>query len=364
MDIYLLALQFRQAAIDREEQVNGELLAAYVSIYRSIEGDVEALAAEFARLRSLGYEPTVSDVLRHQRLTDIMQQVAEEVGNVAQRLGPDIERAQRDLIGMGRNHAEQMMLAELSPIPAGITLSFNRFNVRAVDQMVGFLADGTPVREILDELGPEASAAVRDKLIQGIGRGRNPRRVAADVLDAFGGNYARAERIVRTESHRAYREASRQTYTDNRDIIEGWVWTSARDDRVCMSCLMMDGTLHQVDEIFGSHANCRCAMRPRTKSWSELGIEGVEDTRTPLNAGEDWFLEQPAEKQLAMLGPSKYAAWQDGAISLRDLVHESNSPVWGLERKEASLSGLLGIGRAREYYGGKTPAREVLLAAD
>lgn len=363
-DIYALALIYRQQAVAREEQALRGILDAYVGIYQAIESDVERLAADILAQRAAGVEVNRNTILRHERMQAILQQVEREIGRVARNLGPEIERAQRDLLNMGEQHARQMMLTELLPAPVGISVSFNRFNPSAVENMVGFLADGTPLRAILDELGPDASATVRDKLIQGIGRGQNPRVVARGVLDAFGGNYARAERVARTEGHRAYREASRQTYQQNRQLLEGWVWTAARDERVCMSCVLMDGTVHQVDEIFGSHVNCRCAMRPRTKSWEDLGFTDIEDTRTPLNSGEDWFLQQSPEKQLAMMGPSKFAAWQDGAFSLRELVHEHVDPSWGLQRTESSLRGMIGLKQAQQYYGGRTPERELLMAAD
>src|SRR5512142_3157 len=67
---------------------------------------------------------------------------------------------------------------------------------------------GTPLADLLAELGPEASKAVRDVLITGLALGEGPRRIGARMRSAFAGNLYRAQSVARTEILRAYREAA------------------------------------------------------------------------------------------------------------------------------------------------------------
>jgi hypothetical protein len=125
----------------------------------------------------------------------------------------------------------------------------------------------------------------------------------------------------------------------------------------------MHGTIHQVDTIFGSHVQCRCAMVPRTVSWEDLGFTDIQDTRPTIEPGRDWFERQDEFTKRKMLGKGKYAAYKDGQFDLSRLVHKTTDPDWGIQRAESSLRRMIGSDRARLYRGGKTPD-DLPLAAD
>ena len=75
-----------------------------------------------------------------------------------------------------------------------------------------------------------------------------------------------------------------------------------------------------------------CAMLP----W-------VKGTPNPVDQnGLDWFADQSPTTQSSMLGPEKYAAWQDGKIALNESLSKTyNDDVYGEMRREASLKDLL-----------------------
>ena len=82
-----------------------------------------------------------------------------------------VNQAQRAAVGMAEEHAEQLALAGLGVPPPGVTVTWARLPREAVTDLVGFLQDGSPLRDLLDELGSEASRAVRDALVAGVATG-------------------------------------------------------------------------------------------------------------------------------------------------------------------------------------------------
>ena len=119
----------------------------------------------------------------------------------------------------------------------------------------------------------------------------------------------------------------------------------------------MNGTEHDLSESLDSHPNCRCAPLPKTKSWASilgpLGIDtsDIPETTIQVQSGADWFDNQPAATQQAILGNAKYAAYKAGALKLSDLVYHGHDPDWGGYRQEKSLKDAIGAGKASKYYG-------------
>ena len=79
------------------------------------------------------------------------------------------------------------------------------------------------------------------------------------------------------------------------DLLEGWVWRSARDSQTCSFCLAMHGTITQIPRgssvatprvldfpSLATHEGCRCALIARAKSYAEiLGDPSLPDNRPP-----------------------------------------------------------------------------------
>jgi len=344
-DIYGIAAEFRRQLLEHDRAVARELIDYYGGVYRRLQQQTDSLMRQIADARERGEEVSPAWLYRAERLRLLQDQVQAEMQRFADYAGDQITEAQRAAVEMGQQHAEQLALAGLGEPPPGVIVTWARLPRDAVTDLVGFLHDGSPLRDLLDELGPEASRAVRDALVAGVATGQNPRVIARQIRQALGGNLVRALRISRTEILRSYREASHRSYQANDDIMEGWIWHSAKDRRTCMSCIAMHGTKHRLDERLDDHVSGRCTAIPLTKSWEEiLGSKGrdIQETRPQIELGADWFARQPEDVQRAMMGPAKYAAWKSGAFDLEDLVGRTRDPRWGTMRHERSLRDILG----------------------
>lgn len=336
-DIDEIADRFRAELLQRERQAASELVRAYGIVWQRVKQMLDDVTQQIALARARGEEVDELWLLQRERLQLLQRRVEAEIREFARFAEARIVSEQAAAVLSAQEHAEQLLRAAIGPAPAGVTVTFDRLPSGAVQELVGVLRDGSPLRELLDELGPEASQQVRQALITGVATGQHPTQIAWQVRQALGGNLVRALTIARTEVLRAYRESSRLVYEANRDVVEGWIWHSAANRRTCAFCWSMHGTFHPLQERMATHPRCRCAMVPATKSWRDLGFRDAPESRAKVTPGPELFARLPEDQQRAILGPSKFAAYQAGAISLEDLRGFRRDPRWGRVGYERSL---------------------------
>jgi SPP1 gp7 family putative phage head morphogenesis protein len=324
VDLLALARQQRAALLRRDRAAGADLLRAYALVRRRLQADLDALIARIAGARAAGETVNRAWLAREVRYHSLLAQVEAQVGQFARIAEGRILTEQRLAALAGGEQAGALIRAALPD--GGIGVAFNRLPAQALGELVGVLADGSPLSSLLGQLGPQAGQAVRAALIEGVGTGLGPRQIAREVVKATNLSAVRALRISRTEVLRAYRSASLAIYRANGDILRGWQWLASISRRSCPLCIAMSGTIHRLDEPFSSHPACRCCPTPL--------LRGVAP---PVERGEDAFRRMKADDQRAILGPGKYAAWQSGALELDDLVARTRDAQWGPGLREKSL---------------------------
>lgn len=227
-------------------------------------------------------------------------------------------------------------------------IDFGNLSPSALDQMLAFVAEGSPLYDRINLLSPYYGQNIIDKLVEAVQQGWNPRFTAAQIEKfiqgtlytadgIFANPLADALRMTRTAQLWAQREAAIAQYAANG--IEKWVWFATIDDgRCCASCVIMHGTIHDMDEMLDDHYNGRCAAIP------------LIDENPIQQSGMDWLESQSEEKQREVMGNAAYNAWKDGAITLDQLSTKHADDVYGMMRGEASLVSILGAD-AQKYYG-------------
>ena len=332
MDIYQLADGFRRQLLANERRAATAMAQEYGRVWKRIQGEIHDIYQEL-------YQTGLTDNLTYRlaRIDELRVQVEAEIGRFAQYAEGEITGQERQAVTDALAHSEQLVRAQLPEAMIG----WVRLPAGALENLVGVLQDGSPLADLLAELGPDAARLVSDGLIQGLALGLGAAEIAREIRAGLGGNLVRALRIARTETLRAYREASRAAYQANNDLVAGWVWRSGRNRRTCGACWAMDGTFHTLDEMLDGHPNCRCYMVPVVRGKPNIALRknGVEAFN------ELWQVEQ-----LAVLGPAKFTAFQDGAITLTDLVGRRFDARWGSMRYEKSLIEIFGKRKARQYY--------------
>ncbi len=326
-EIYQIASHFRAALLARDTLAAKELSRNYLFAARRIRIQILQLGQRIEDARAAGERVSPSWLYQQRRLATLMRQVQNEILGFAGTANGTIEQMQREAAAMGIDHAEVVFTLGTQ----GTTLSggFAKLPAEAASDLVGFAADGSPLSDLLAKLAPGAADAVKQALFSGIVRGAGAEAMAREVFDSLGGNMARSLLIARTETLRAYREASQRFYESNADVVSAWTWVASLSLRTCAACWAMNGSVHSVDEQFSSHPGCRCTPVPNTP------------LSTPIKTGPARFAALPEAQQEKILGPLKFEAYKTGRISLQDLVGKVISNRWGASLYERSLADAL-----------------------
>jgi hypothetical protein len=329
------------AEVVRTESVATQALErAYTAAYERLERDIERLAEQIEALRRDGRDVSRAKVLRLERYADLERQLVAEIERIQPGANQLIQAGQRRLVGLGLQQSLESTAALLRN-EAGLSAAWNRLPARSLQQLVGTLADGSPLAQLLDRLPYDTSQEFQRRLVEAVALGHNPRKTAAAMRQAIGLTQQRALLIATNEQIRAARGATLEGYRANSDIVEGWIRKAAHSPRTCIVCIELDGTVYlfESDAETDFHVKDRCTVIPKLRGRE---IETGEGAR-------DWFERQPEKVQRGMMGPLAHDAWKRGEIELKDLVRVTDDPRWG---RSAT------VGSVRRARGGSLRLRE------
>lgn len=315
--------RFRAQLLDREEEQFREMAKRWLGVERALEArmrDISVTAAERGIF-------TLSQLERWDRYTELLRQVRDEVGRYADVVGAEIARQQIDILGLSIEASREA----LSAVGVTVAAGFNSVKTSAVRDMVGLLADGTPLTKLLRASWADGAAAMTGALIRNTALGVNPRKTASEMRREVGGSLDRMLRIARTEQLRVSREATRESYQKSGMVKAYRRHAAVGSLRTCAACLIEDGRLYGLNEPFVEHVNGRCCLIPVTDTMD------VQWTR-----GKQWLLDQPPEVQREILGPGRYDGWKAGKFSLEDIPKVHADETWGDSLQVRSLRELLG----------------------
>lgn len=318
------AQRFRAELIRQDTAALAEMIRAYGPAEHAIRSQLVSIQSKIEDATAAGETLGRSWLMQQGRARALEAQIQHALAEFAPKATAIVVANQREKVTRARSNSRDLTALALGRRAPTLMAEWNVLPTSALEDLVGFSADGSPLRSLFDALGPQVSRSIRDELATGITLGRNPRVVARGVNSRSGMGLARALTISRTESLRSYREATRRQY-DQSSVVEGWLWLSARDITTCAACWGMDGDRFDTGDGMEAHPNCRCTMVPNTGS-------------TEIGNGVDLFDKLSQADQRTVLGPSKHDALRDGKISLKDLVTKRTSADWGTSVQVASLN--------------------------
>lgn len=333
-DLDDVADAFRDELLAQDRQAARALIDAYAKAWAEIRLAIGRLAQQIAERRAAGEDVPVSWLFDQDRLARIERQVALEVDQIASRAGVQMTNDQRAAVEMAREHTVEAL--DLGGIPPSAT--FAQLPTEAVESLVGFAGNGSPLTALLDTLGPDAARRVRNALINGVVTGQSVREIASATRAAFGGNMARALLISRTEVLRSYREASHLVRLEHADLLDGWVRIAALQSDTCAACMALHGTVYPVRERLREHPAGRCVAIPLVKG-----------ERFDGEMGPAWFARQDQRTHELVLGKAGAAAYHAGAVTLDDFVGTARSKEWGPSVYALSLRKVVGREEARGW---------------
>lgn len=321
--VVLAARRFK-AGILRQERAQMEAMAArWVAVEQRLFAQMDALALEMAGIQAQGGIVSAELLLNEVRYRELLVQLQGELDQYTGYAERTIAQAQADLVRLALQHSAQLVRVQ------GVAGSFNLLPIEAVERLVGFAGDGSPLASLLRASWPLAAQGMTDALVNGVALGLNPRDVARRMAEGTTGSLDRMMTIARTEQLRAYRTASLDNYRAS-GVVESYVRLSARDARVCAGCLAADGEEYELEVEFAAHPNCRCTLVPK-----------VRNVPLTFQRGRDWFAQQPETTQRAILGPGRYDLWASGQVSFAQFAATRPNATWGDAIVTATLGELV-----------------------
>ena len=333
-----LSNQFRARLLQRERQAATQMVTYYGATWRRLQGDISTLQTDIQARRDAGETIGPGTIWRMERMQAIQTQAGAELARYSQFAADTVAAGKRESMVAGSRDAAALVQASFLP-EHGIQVNFATMPRAAVEQMAGFLADGSPLNEVIAKYAGDAVQGFGSTMVTGIAAGWNPNKLARELRAQFGMGLTDSIRLARTEQLRAYRAATLNTYRANSHVVKGWERHAQHDTRTCAACLMLDGRIYSLKEGMDDHVAGRCALLPRTKSYKELGINAPEPDFV-REKGADWLQRQSEADQHTVL-KALYRPWKDGLITLDQIPKLITSETWGNSWVPSALKDLV-----------------------
>ena len=320
--------QYRELLEAREFDAMRRMAASWLEVERRLDADILALALEMERRAKAGEVITQQIVYKAEQYKVVKAKLRDEIKrwNRSQ-LIPQIEASQRNFGMLGIEAAKDSIITSFGG--ALTAPMFPVLNRAAVEVMVGFLGNGSPLNTLLKQDYPDAIEGLMNALINGMARGLGPGAVAKEMADGMGMGLDRAMLIARTEINRAYRQANIESYRKS-NVVGGYM-RLVKKATACMACLMLDGQRFENKDDFSDHPRGKC-----------IAVPVVKGVAPPTwQKGPEWFRGLSPEQQKAKMGADKFEAWKDGKFKLEDLAKMKHSDVWGDSPRVPGLAELL-----------------------
>lgn len=191
---------------------------------------------------------------------------------------------------------------------------------------------GKTARQWFTGLADDVRLAVNNQIQEGMLEGESVDSIIRRIRGTRAVSYTdgalettrrHAQALARTGVMSASNTSRRAFHEANKDVIKSYSVVATLDTRTCVQCAFMESQNPYTEPPTPPfHPNCRCVVTANTKSWEELGIDLQEmtpGTRASMDGEvpaemtyKEWFEQQTEERQKEILGPSRFAAYQNG----------------------------------------------------
>lgn len=309
-----------QAMLDESD--SGELAQRLDELDRAVE-DIEAQQDDTNERRLLPTHPAVMALLF--ALATSQRRNTQRINNVA-------STAQELGIEAGVTLTRRLALLDLPNIPWNVV---RPDVILAANDIINRQAFAVS----LNNFNSYTLQVVRNTILEGMVSGTGARAIARRVREVVTTlPRSNAESLLRSVQLDSYRTASNMQMMANESVLEGHMRIAVLDDRTCMACIALHGTMLGLNEKVLDHRMGRCTSIPI-----------VRNRPVRIQSGEDWLTSQSSERQQRIMGQAAYNAYNAGEVQIRDFVHFTQDPLFGEVVTAASLRGMIGDS-ASQYY--------------
>ena len=314
-------------------QLIAELEVARSLLHERIKNGLSKKVAKF-------YDDMIADlqaqILKKKNVTN---NLAQTISDLKQSLKtPDLRK---DFIAIAINEQDHLLgYNEL----AGIVLFSSVLPESSIERLVDSAQlEGATVKAWNNGLNADQKKRLERELKIGVSLGETTPMLAQRIAQALQKNKRDATAIALTGAGAIVSEIRQAFFEANDDVIKCYKYQATLDTRTSALCRAYDGLTWDKDykpighefpfrkPRVNTHFNCRSTIIPVTKSWDELGAEGMDEasgrTRSSMNGYvpqdmtfNDWLKTQSPEVIEKTLGKGRAELFMQGKITMRDLI--------------------------------------------
>ena len=314
-------------------QLIAELEVARSLLHERIKNGLSKKVAKF-------YDDMIADlqaqILKKKNITN---NLAQTISDLKQSLKtPDLRK---DFLILAQN--EQDHLLDYNEL-AGIVLFSSVLPESSIERLVDSAQlEGATVKAWNNGLNADQKKRLERELKIGVSLGETTPMLAQRIAQALQKNKRDATAIALTGAGAIVSEIRQAFFEANDDVIKCYKYQATLDTRTSALCRAYDGLMWDKDykpighnfpfrkPRVNTHFNCRSTIIPVTKSWDELGVEGMDEasgrTRSSMNGYvpqdmtfNDWLKTQSPETIEKTLGKGRAELFMQGKITMRDLI--------------------------------------------
>ena len=321
-------------------QLIAELEVARSLLHERIKNGLSKKVAKF-------YDDMIADlqaqILKKKNITN---NLAQTISDLKQSLKtPDLRK---DFLTLAQN--EQDHLLDYNEL-AGIVLFSSALPESSIERLVDSAQlEGATVKAWNNGLNADQKKRLERELKIGVSLGETTPMLAQRIAHVLEKNKRDATAIALTGAGAIVSEIRQAFFEANDDVIKCYKYQATLDTRTSALCRAYDGLTWDKDykpighnfpfrkPRVNTHFNCRSTIIPVTKSWDELGVEGMYEasgrTRSSMNGYvpqdmtfNDWLKTQSPETIEKTLGKGRAELFMQGKITMRDLITQQGRSV-------------------------------------
>lgn len=327
--------RMRRHILARDRQYMVRLVQAYKDAWDSLQPEWDVLEA--------GLESGKDKAWLLARLKALQGQIEARFYRYSIWMEQEQQAAIREALEAARSDTRRIVETFYGSLPPNVIRTiWHEVPEDALITMLGMTGPDSPLYDrMVKKLGPAMADRVGTGLRRGIALGYHPRKLQSILLQELGAGLQWSLTSTRTAMMQAYWRTTSNIYKRN-DVVKGWYWLAALDDRTCFLCAMQSGTFHPKTETLNGHYACRCTMVPAVKSFRELGINLAGPPKPNVPNGRKWFEGLPEARQKKMMGLTKWQMWKDGKIDLTSILTTKHDEVYGDMLAAKTIGQLIG----------------------
>jgi len=289
-----------------EQKIRQDLIPAYRDSLKEVRSKISVLYEKYATDGKL----SMAEVSKYNRLANLEKDIAKELKGLGNKQRAATKKVIKDVYE--ESYYRTAFAVERD---AQAKLRFGQLPAKQVEAAVaGPIVWQDSVQDHLNQIHRQ----VKRDITAGIVQGKSYPDVAKDISDRLGTGAKRAEKIARTECHRARETGKKESleHAHDQGVMAKKVWVSSLDDRTRESHQELDGQSVPVKDedgnpglfvspVTGAEApapgqfgeakediNCRCAIKGEIEGYESEVRRSREDGMIPQTTYPEYAEEK------------------------------------------------------------------------